>query len=147
MALQDTHPRRPTSFRLSEELLTRLDAESRAADVSMTRLVTELLDEGLKLRRFPGVAYRSGPAGRRAGLVSGPDVWEVIRDLRSAPCEGMERAQFLADEAGLPVDSVLLAADYYTEHPEEIDRLIEVNERAAEEIRAQLDRRERLLSQ
>jgi len=146
IALQDTRPRRPTSFRLPEELLSRLEAESRAADVSVTRLVTDLLEEGLKLRRFPGVVYRSGPAGRRAGLVGGPDVWEVIRDLRSAPREGMERARFLADEVELPVASVLLAADFYAAHPDEIDHLIEANERAAEEIRAQLDRRERLLA-
>ena len=58
----------------------------------------------------------------------------------------MERAQFLADEVGLPVESVLLAADFYAAHPDEIDHLIEANERAAEEIRSQLDRRERLLS-
>ena len=49
---------------------------------SITQLVSSLLDEGLKTRRFPGVVYRSGPVGRRAALVGGPDVWEVVRDLR-----------------------------------------------------------------
>ena len=147
MTLQGSRSRRPTSFRLPEELLARLDAESRAADTSVTRLVTNLLDEGLKVRRFPGIAYRNGPAGRRASLIGGPDVWEIVRDLRHVPHEGMERVEFLANEVGLPVDSVLLAADFYATHPDEIDELIEADERAAEEIRAQLSRRERLLSQ
>ncbi|MBA3303406.1 MAG: ribbon-helix-helix protein, CopG family, partial [Acidimicrobiia bacterium] len=73
---------RPTSFRLPEELLARLDEEGRTAGSSLSALVVSLLDEGLKTRRFPGIAYRPGPTGRRAGLVAGPDVWEVVRDLR-----------------------------------------------------------------
>lgn len=65
---------RPTSFRLPEELLERVEAESRSVDTSITQMVTSLLDEGLTTRRFPGVVYRNGPRGRRAALVGGPDV-------------------------------------------------------------------------
>ena len=137
---------RPTSFRLAEELLDRLDAESRSARTSVTQLVAALLDEGLKIRRFPGVVYRTGPAGRRAALMGGPDVWEVARDLAHAPGQGMERVENLAAEVCLPVASVLLAADFYAAFPGEIDALIEADERAAEEVRHQADRRERLLS-
>ena len=56
---------RPASFRLDDELLKRLETESRAASVSVTSLVRSLLDEGLDIRQFPGVVYRSGPAGQR----------------------------------------------------------------------------------
>ena len=137
---------RPTSFRLPEDLLDRLDAESRSARSSITQLVSALLDEGLKIRRFPGVVYRTGSAGRRAALMGGPDVWEVVRDLAHAPGRGMERVENLAVEIGLPVASVLLAADFYAASPGEIDALIEADERAAEEVRQQAGRRERLLS-
>ena len=137
---------RPTSFRLAEELLDRLEVESRAAGTSVTQLVSVVLDEGLKTRRFPGVVYRAGPAGRRAALVGGPDLWEVVRDLAHAPGRGMDRVENLAAETGLPAASVLLAADFYAAFPEEIDALIDANERAAEEVRRQAARREQLLS-
>ena len=137
---------RPTSFRLAEELLDRLEVESRAAGTSVTQLVSVVLDEGLKTRRFPGVVYRAGPAGRRAALVGGPDLWEVVRDLAHAPGRGMDRVENLAAETGLPAASVLLAADFYAAFPEEVDALIDANERAAEEVRRQAARREQLLS-
>ena len=137
---------RPTSFRLDDELLERLEAESTAASTSVTSLVSSLLDEGLKTRQFPGVVYRPGPTGRRATLVGGPDVWEVIRDLRRGPGRGMERVERLAAELGLPVGLVRLAADFYSAFPDEIDARIEADERAAEQIRRQTQRRETLLS-
>lgn len=137
---------RPTSFRLDEELLERLDAESRAASMSTTSLVSSLLDEGLKTREFPGVVYRPGPTGRRAGLVGGPDVWEVIRDLRGWPGRGMKRIEGIAEELDLSVSMVGLAADFYSAFPEEIDARIEANEQAAEQIRSRIEQRENLLS-
>ena len=137
---------RPTSFRLPEELLERIEAESRSVGASITQLVSSLLDEGLKTRRFPGIVYRDGPQGRRAALVGGPDVWEVVRDLAAAPGRGMDRVENLATETGLTTTSVLLAADFYASFPEEVDALIEADERAAEEVRRQARRREQLLS-
>ena len=137
---------RPTSFRLPEELLERIEAESRSVGASITQLVSSLLDEGLKTRRFPGVVYRNGPLGRRAALVGGPDVWEVVRDLAAAPGRGMDRVDNLVAETGLTSASVRLAADFYASFPEEIDALIEADERAAEEVCRQARRRERLLS-
>jgi Domain of unknown function (DUF5615) len=43
-----------------------------------------VVDEALRTREHPGITFRPGPAGRRAGLASGPDVWEVVRVIRSA---------------------------------------------------------------
>ena len=137
---------RPTSFRLPEELLERIEAESRSSGASITQLVASLLDEGLKIRRFPGVAYRNGPLGRRAALVGGPDVWEIVRDLADAPGRGMDRVENVAAETGLTAASVLLAADFYSSFPTEVDALIEADARAGEEVRLQARRREQLLS-
>lgn len=137
---------RPTSFRLDDQLMKRLEIESEAASTSLTSLVSSLLDEGLKSRRFPGVVYRPGPTGRRAALVDGPDVWEVIRDLQRAPGRGMERVEHLARELGITVSLVTLATDFYCAFPEEIDARIEADERVAEQVRRQAERREALLS-
>src|SRR5258708_1732235 len=89
---------RPTSFRLTDDLLERLDAEAAATGTSMSALVVSVLDEGLKTRRFPGIVYRDGPTGRRAGLVGGPDVWEVVRAVRGAPGKGDQRVRRVAEE-------------------------------------------------
>ncbi|MDQ1491964.1 MAG: hypothetical protein QOJ23_4478 [Actinomycetota bacterium] len=135
---------RPTSFRFSDDLQRRLDAAAATAGLSVTALVTTLLDEGLKVRRFPGVAFRDGPAGRRPGLVGGPDVWEVIRDVRAAGGRGEARIRRVAAATGLSEPRVRLAVDYYAAFPAEIDARLDADERAATELREAVDRRERL---
>jgi hypothetical protein len=137
---------RPTSFRLPDDLLARVDAEAIATGTSVTSLVTSLLDEGLKSRRFPGVVYRNGPAGRRAGLARGPDVWEVIRAVRSAPGRGERRLLVVAESSGVALDEVRLAVEFYAAFPDEIDARIAADEQAQLELRQAIDRRERLLS-
>lgn len=52
----------------------------------------------------------------------------------------------LSAELGLPVERVRLAADHYVTFPEEIDRLITVDEEAAT-AHGGIDQRGRLLSQ
>jgi len=137
---------RPTSFRLPEDLMERLDAEAVAAGTSVTALVASVLDEGLKTRRFPGVVYRPGPTGRRAGLVGGPDVWEVVRAVRGAAGKGEQRVRRVADERGLPLQMVRLAVDFYATFPAEVDARIAADEEAARHARDLIDRRERLIS-
>lgn len=135
---------KPTSFRFSDELQQRLDEEAAGLGVSVTALVATLLDEGLKTRRFPGVVFRDGPAGRRAGLVGGPDVWEVVRDVRAAPGRGGPRIRKVAADSGVPEALVRLAVDFYAAFPNEIDALLAADERAATQLRDMIARRERL---
>lgn len=137
---------RSTSFRLPDELLARLDAEAATLGTSVTALLATLIDEGLKARRFQGVVYRDGPAGRRAGLVGGPDVWEVVRAVRTASGKGHQRVLRVAEERGLSPDQVSLAVDFYSAFPGEIDERIAADDAAAQRIRKLVDRRELLLS-
>lgn len=137
---------RPTSFRLPDELLERLEQEAASSAISTTSLVASLLSEGITTRRFPGVVYRDGPTGRRAALVGGPDVWEVIRDVRHASGRGDKRLSAVAQATGLTLAQVRLAVDFYTSNPDEVDSRIEADEREAERVRALIERRERLLS-
>jgi len=105
-----------------------------------------LLREGINTRRFPGIIYRDGPTGRRAGLVAGPDVWEIIRAVSDTKGRGEKRVRAAADAIGLPVARVRLAVDFYAAHPAEIDQRIEADNREAERVRRLIARRERLLS-
>jgi hypothetical protein len=137
---------RPASFRLPEALLERIDEEAAERQTSVTALVTLLLDEGLKTRRFPGIVYRDGPSGRRAGLVKGPDVWEVIREVRSATGKAEQRLRRVAGEAGLSVEQVRLAVDFYAAYPTEIDERLAAAERAALRLRKAIQQRGQLLA-
>jgi hypothetical protein len=137
---------RPTSFRLPEELLERLDHEATSTNSSTTTLVTSILDEGLKTRRFPGITYRDGPTGRRAAMVAGPDVWEIVRSLKGLRGRDDRRVRQLAGELELSPAMVRLAIDFYTAFPDEIEARITADELAAAQLRQRIDRRERLLS-
>jgi hypothetical protein len=134
----------PTSFRLPSELLVRLEDEAATTGTTVSGLVISLLDEGLKVRRFPGVVFRDGPAGRRAGLVGGPDVWEVIRDVRAAAGRGEARIRHVAADTGLAESQLRLAVDYYATFPAEIDERLAAEERAAVRLRDMIARRARL---
>ncbi|WP_419552694.1 CopG family transcriptional regulator [Candidatus Poriferisodalis sp.] len=137
---------RPTSLRLPEDVRARLDDESQRVSAPPSTLAVVLIDEGLKMRRFPGIVFRDGPTGRRAGLAKGPDVWEVVRDLKRAHGTGRQPVDLVAEETGLAPELIGLAADYYAVFPDEIDDRIATDARIAEELRELADRRERMLS-
>ena len=71
-----------------------------------------------------GVLFRDGPSGRRAVLIGGPDVWEVIRVVRSVrsaePELDIEGIVGLAVETtGLPPGRVRVVLDYWAAYPDE----------------------------
>lgn len=137
---------RPTSFRLPNDLLERLDEQAAASNMSVTALVTSLLDEGIKTHRFPGIVYRQGPTGRRAALVGGPDVWEVVRAVSEAKGRGETRLRSVAETHDVPLSQARRAIEFYAAFPDEINERIEADKRAAERVRDEITRREKLLS-
>ena len=136
----------PTSFRLPADLLDRLEQEAESTGSTVTALVSGLLDEGLKTRRFPGIVYRDGPAGRRAGVVHGPDVWELVRAVKYCEGDGEQRLERVAVELAIPVSQLRLAVDFYVAFPEEIDDRISDDMRAASLMHDLIARRDRLMS-
>ena len=99
----------------------------------------------------PGVVFREGPAGRRAGLVAGPDVWEVIRGVRQAratepglSAEGVLR--LVADGAALPLTAVQVAVSYYAAFPDEVDAMIDAADEAEVSAEAEWERARDLLA-
>jgi len=81
-------------------------------------------------QQMPGIVFRDGPAGRRAGVAGSLDVWEVVQSARQA---GFGDPASLAVALGLPVRVVAIALDYYARFPDEIDEWIVDSEQAAEE--------------
>lgn len=124
------------SARFSAEVVEMLDARSERLGQSKARVAERLIEEGLRVEEHPGIVFRSGPTGRRAGIAGGPDVWEIVRDLKGAAAEGAaDPIEAVAHVSGLERAVVELAAGYYADHPEDVDERIRANERAAERLR------------
>jgi hypothetical protein len=87
-------------------------------------------------REHPGIGVRPGPTGPRAGLLDGPDVWEVVAALRALQDEdparhGESLRKELCDVTGLTVVQVSAVLDYYAAHPEDVDERVAYNDEAA----------------
>lgn len=134
------------SYRLGEDLKRRLAECAAEEGISETALVTRLLDEGLKTGAHPGIVYRGGPAGRRAALGAGPDVWEIVIAVRHAAGDGEEKIRDVAQALGLAEHLVRLAVDFAATHPNEIEASIIANEEAAERAQRLAEERERLMA-
>ena len=98
----------------------------------------------------PGVLFREGPTGRRAGLAAGPDVWEVIRTLRdtraAAPdATGPEVVDLVCENTGLDRSRVRVAMDYYGAYSDEVDALVDAADKAEAEFERASEQTRRLL--
>ncbi|MBM4433510.1 MAG: CopG family transcriptional regulator [Chloroflexi bacterium] len=118
---------KPYSLRLDEGTIRRLAEEAARRHVPARTLAQELVEEGLRMRRHPGIVFRDGPAGRRPGLRRGPDVWEVVAALRANDGSVPAVAEVLA----VPEREVRLALAYHGDHGSEIDDWIRANDEEA----------------
>lgn len=126
--------------------LNTLRERSKGSGEPLARLAERYIDEGMRADRHPGIVFRDGPAGRRPVLTSGPDVWEVVGALRSAPERGEAVVAALAERLGISEAKVRAAVRYYGEYPEEIDAWIGANDAKAERLEAALARERELLA-
>ena len=137
----------PISVRFREERVAeRLRAEARVRSASASALAEELIDEGLRMRRHPLVGFRDGPAGRRAMLIGGPDVWEVIGALIGGDVVPEQRIERAVELFAIRRELVDAALAYYSEFTEEIDGELEDNWRAAEKAETLWRRQQELLA-
>jgi hypothetical protein len=122
--------------RFDDTVATRLAAfVARHRGLSQSAAANLLVDEGLRMAEHPGIVFRDGPTGRRAGLVAGPDVWELMRAGHAVRASEPQLAEdelltVAADTAGLPVGLVRVAVRYWASHPDEIDAEISAADEA-----------------
>jgi hypothetical protein len=133
-------------IRIAERTLATLRERSKRRGEPLARLAQRYIEEGLRTDDHPGIVFRDGPAGRRAGLVAEPDVWEVVGALRSVPESGEARIAALAERIGLSEAKVRTAIRYYSEYPEEIDSWIAANDAEAQRLEAAFARERELLA-
>ncbi len=119
----------PSSIRFDPEVFRRLTAYVAAhPEVTLSSATNRLVDEALRSHEHPLIVFRDGPAGRRARLSGGPDVWQVVRAVRSAHSEpGLTADEVVAlvvETSGVPEVFVRAAVAYWADHGDEVDALV-----------------------
>jgi hypothetical protein len=117
----------PISIRLPEQTVDRLADRADRSHVPPRTLAQRYVEEGLRMDEHPLIRFADGPSGRRARLVGGPDVWEVVAVARDNDGDLAETAAYLELSLGL----VQAAASYYAAYQQEVDERIERNRREA----------------
>ena len=135
-----------TSYRLDPDLKARLARQAAAEGTTETALVIRLLEQGLATIEHPGIVFRPGPSGWRAGLAGGPDVDEVVRSVRATGARGDATVEAAAGSLGLDARLVRIAIAYAAEHREEIEGRLRENEEAADRTRRHAAARSALLA-
>lgn len=141
----------PTSVRFDSDVAARL-ARFVAAHpgLSASSATNQLVDEALRCQEHPLIVFRDGPAGRRARLIGGPDVWEVARALRSArlaepDLDAPSLVALVSDTSGVEPGLVHAAITYQAAFPAEIDGWIDRAETEASEAHRRWQREQGLL--
>jgi hypothetical protein len=121
------------SIRLNPKTLERLDKASRRAGTTRSDLAKTLIEEGLRIEQHPGIVFRVGPSGRRAGLARGPDVWEVVNTFEDPSQPTADARAWAALFLSLSIFEIDTALGYYAAYKDEIDEEIRLNDEAYEE--------------
>ena len=126
---------KPFSIRMDARTFVRPMMRARRRRELKARTAERLIDEGLRMEDHPGITFRDGPAGRRAALSGGPDVWEVIETLQGTGLTGEEAVAATATWGHLTSAQVRMAVRYYAEYRDEVDERIVFNRVEAERQR------------
>jgi hypothetical protein len=125
------------TLRMPPDALDRLDAESEREGQSRSELARELIEEGLRMRRHPGIVFRDGAVGRRPALADGPQVWVIARVLREQNGTFDEMIRATSELTDQPEYNVGVAALYYQEFRAEVDDWLDRIDREAERAQAE----------
>lgn len=120
-------------MRLSPMVDSLVSAEAARTRRSKGAIVESLADEALRMRLFPGIAFRGGDWERRPWVLGTAfDVWQVVeahQDLGSV--EAMTAGEAIGER------QIRIALAYYERFPDEIDEAIALNRRSLDELRAE----------
>jgi uncharacterized protein (DUF433 family) len=117
-------------MRLSDATDKLVSEEAKRTRRTKGAVVEGLAEEGLRTRRFPGIAFRGSDWNRRPWVIgTALDVWEIVAGSRSyrTPSE-------MAAANDLTEPQIRLALAYYAQFPDEIDAAIAESERPLGEL-------------
>jgi Ribbon-helix-helix protein, copG family len=121
----------PVSVRISKSLEALVDEEARRTGRSRSAVLEALADEALRMRLFPGIAFRGTDWERRAWVIgTALDVWQIVEAHRDI---GSVERMVAGGAAG--ERHIRLALSYYERFPEEVDAAIAADRRSLEQLR------------
>jgi hypothetical protein len=120
-------------MRLSESVERLVETEARRTGRSKGAIVEALADEALRMRLFPGIAFRGTDWERRAWVIgTALDVWQIVdahRDIGSV--------ETMVGGGAASERQIRLALAYYGRFPDEIDLAITESRRTIEQLEAE----------
>lgn len=122
-----------------------MQREARRTGEPPASLAERLIEDGLRQRAHPLIRFVDGATGRRARLLRGPDVWELVSFVRRSEAEGEDKVAHACEWFGLPSTHVEAGLAYYAGYPAEVDERISLNDEALAEAEAIAGGRRRLL--
>jgi hypothetical protein len=141
----------PSSVRFEPRVLARLSAFVAVhQELTLSSATSRLVDEALRAREHPLITFKDGPAGRRARVVGGPDVWEIVGAVRSVRMAeqglaGDEALAVVAETSGVPMPFLRAALAYWGDYPEEVDAFLDRARAEAVQAQAAWERQQNLL--
>ena len=137
-------PRRHFNLRIPAPTLEAIERQALRLGEPKSNYAAHLLDEAVRMADHPGIVFRDGATGRRAGLAGRRlDVTHVVETLRDNAGNPAAAAEY-HDLSTAEVDA---AIGYYADFKEEIDGLIRKNQELADEAEAAWRRRAAILSE
>lgn len=99
---------KPFTVRLSSEVENWIAREANRTRQSKGALLEPLAHEAIRMRRFPGIAFRGPEHDRRAWIIgTGLDIWEIIEAYQDSSRER------LISEGALSERQIDLALAYH----------------------------------
>lgn len=112
-------------MRMSRPMEELVEIEARRTGRSKGAVVEALADEALRMRLFPGIAFRGADWERRAWVIGTAfDAWQLVEAYRD-----LGSVQAVVEGGAVAERHVRLALDYYERFPDEVDRAIDENRR------------------
>lgn len=123
---------RPTSLRISESVEQYAAVEANRTKRIKSAVYESLLDEAVRVRLFPGIAFRGSDWQREPWVIgAGVDVWEIVEAFEAC-ARSPDR---LTETTDIAESDLRLALSYYERFPQEIEEAIRENNLSLEELR------------
>jgi uncharacterized protein (DUF433 family) len=113
---------RVIGIRIGNNRLPTLERAARALNRSTGEMAALLVEEGLRLREFPGIEFRDTPIGRQAFLAGTRlGIWQVVDIVQAVGGQ----ADLLAEQFDLAPHQSNVALAYARAYPDEVAAAIE----------------------
>lgn len=117
------------SVRLDDGLADRLRMRARAAGETLSDRLRRYAEEGARHDEHPLITFRDGPTGRRAGLLGGPDVWEVAMWVEDLAGTEADPVGALVEEGVVTRPEIDAVLRYRSAYPDEVSARIDLHRR------------------